>query len=183
MVKRESDYRGTHNYGRGPILFGFRNFILQNMGMDLPNHVNLTPPYQIAFSIHSSSRDHRNLDFASQITALRDLSDQNIVVNSYQFSELSMEEEIEIIARSSILITACGGGVVSSMFLPRGASLVMYYAETKEHVANAKLDFDYMNNMGYVRTHWLPTKRMNEQTSLKTFAQMIQNEIEVITLQ
>jgi hypothetical protein len=94
-----------------------------------------------------------------------------------------MEEEIEIVAQSSILVTACGGGAASSMFLPRGSSLVMYYAETKERIADAKLDFDYMNNMGYVRMHWLPTKHMNEETSLNTFVQLIQNEIETITLQ
>jgi hypothetical protein len=181
--KRESDYRGTHNYGRGPVLFAFRNFILQNMGMHWPDRVSSTQPFRISFSIHSSGRDHRNLDFASQIAILRDVSSLNIVLNSYHFSELSMEEEIEIVAQSSILVTACGGGAVSSMFLPRGSSLVMYYAETMERVANAKLDFDYVNNMGYVRTHWLPTKHMNEETSLNTFVQLIQNEIETITLQ
>ena len=93
-----------------------------------------------------------------------------------------MEEEIEIVARSSILITACGGGAVSSMFLPRGASLIMYYADKKERVANAKLDFDYLNNMGYARTHWLSTKNMNKDTSLLSFIRLIQHEIEVISL-
>lgn len=182
--KLASDYKGMHNYGRGPVLFGFRNFILRNMGMDLPDRGSpLASPIRITFSLHSSGRDHRNLDFASQISVLRGLADHNIVVESYQFSELTMEEEIEIIARSSILITVCGGGAVSSMFLPRGASLVMFYAEQKERVANAKLDFDYMNNMGYVRAHWLSTKNMNAAPSLDAFVKLIQNELEVISLQ
>jgi hypothetical protein len=177
-----SDYRGTHNYGRGPIILGFRNFMLRNMGLELPSRVSAVFPIRITFSLHSSGRDHRNLDFASQISALGALSDPRIIVGSHQFSELSMEEEIEIVAQSSILITACGGGAVSSMFLPRGASLIMYYADKKEGVANAKLDFDFLNNMGYVRTHWLSTKNMNKQTSLESFIRLVLHEIEVILL-
>lgn len=180
--KLASDYERMHNYGRGPVLFGFRDFILRNLGMDLPARAETTTPIHITFSLHSSGRDHRNLDFTSQIAALEALSDPRVTVESYKFSDLSMEKEIEIVARSSILITACGGGAVSSMFLPRGASLVMFYAERKEGIANAKLDFDYVNNMGYVRTHWLPTKRMDEAQSLDALTNLIQNELETLSL-
>ena len=182
--KLKSDYEQMHNYGRGPLLFSFRNFILKNTGKNLPNQLNSTLPLQVTFSIHSSGNRHRNLDFSSQISAVKQaFSNESVAVKSYQFSELSMVDEISIIARSSILVTACGGGAVSSMFLPRGASLIMFYAEPKERVANAKLDFDYMNNMGYARTHWLPTKNMNEKTSLDSLVQLIRNELEIMSLQ
>jgi len=181
--KHASDYSHMHNYGRGQVLFGFRNFILKNTDASLPSHVSSTSPIRITFSLHSSSSKYRNLDFASQIAALTTLPDSHVRVQAYQFSQLSMEEEIQTISRSSILITACGGGAVSSMFLPRGATLIVFYAEQKDRFANAKLDFDYLNNMGYVRTHWLPTKNMHEQTSLDSFVQLIKHELELISLQ
>lgn len=184
--KRLTDYKGMHNHGRGPVLFGFRNYVLQSFGMDLPDQVrSIASPIRITFSLHSSGRNHRNLDFASQIVALKDRLGSKVVVESYNFSDLSMEEEIEIVAQSSILITACGGGAVSAMFLPRGASLIMFYAEQQEGVANAKLDFDYLNNMGYVRTHWLSTTNIMHSNgpSLDPFVALIQNELEVIALQ
>lgn len=179
--KRVSDYEHMHNYGRGPTLFDFRNYILKNLNMQhLPDRISSTLPLRISFSVHSSNRDHRNLGFEAQIAALKSLSDPKMLVNAYQFSELSMEQEIEIVAQSAILVTACGGGAASSMFLPRGASLIMFYSGHKERIPNAKLDYDYVNNMGYVRTHWLAKR---EDSFTDAFVALIQNEIEVISLQ
>lgn len=168
--KRIEDYQRPHNVGRGPVLWGFRNFVLQNMGLShLPTRVSSAPPIRVTFSIHSSGRAHRNFDFQRQIDALQEafaLSTSNVIVKAYQFSKLSMSKEIEIITSSHVLITICGGGAMSSMFLPRGASLILYYSHELEGIENAKLDYDYLSNMGYTKTHWLSTQDMDSDSSL-----------------
>jgi hypothetical protein len=179
----DRDYETTQNHGRGGMIYEFRNFMLRNMGY--PVEFDHKPPFRIVFSERSSNIGHRNLDFAKQKEILaRSFNPSYVSVESYVFSELSLTEQLDIASQTSIYITTCGGGAVTSMFMPRGSSVIMYYLEYggvvhgKETGKPARLDWDLFNNMAYLKVHWLPVGTMGMDADVQAFLLLIQHELD-----
>ena len=79
---------------------------------------------------------------------------------------------------------------MTATFLPRGATLILYYDEQGGYnFANnfnitgdpAFLDWDLMNNMSYLRVHWLPIGTMNTDAGIDMVVHLIQHEVEAIS--
>jgi hypothetical protein len=179
----EEDYKSTHNHGRGGMLYEFRNYMMANIG--LPLDYNHKPPFRVVFSEKSSNIPTRNIDFTSQIDLLRKSFNPNYVsVESYIFKDLSLSEQLEIASQTSIFITGCGGGAVTATFLPRGASVLLYYLEdggvkdNKETGTPARLDWDLFNNLGYLKVHWLPKRSMQKEPDMRSLALLVQHELD-----
>lgn len=177
------DYETTQNHGRGGMLYEFRNFMMHNL--DIPSHYVHRPPFRIVFSESSSSIGHRNFDFSQHKKLLQEsFHTSYATVESYVFSELSMTEQVKIASEASIFITSCGGGAVTSMFLPRGSSAIMFYLEYggvvqgKQSNQPARLDWDLFNNMSYLKVHWLPGGTMKEESNLRAFLLLVQHELD-----
>jgi hypothetical protein len=178
-----TDYETTHNHGRGGMIYEFRNFMLQNLG--LPIELEHKPPFRVIFSENSSNADYRNFDFSKQKKLLQQSFHPSYVsIKSIVFSEVSLEEQLEIASQASILITACGGGAVTSMFLPKGSSVVMYYVEDGGMANNkrtgkpARLDWDLFNNLAYLKVHWLPAGTMDLDADMQALLLLIQHELD-----
>lgn len=181
----EDDFRLTHNHGRGGLLYDFRNYMVSNLG--LPVDYDHKPPFRIVFSTRSSDTIIRNIDFTAQIDLLRRSFNSNYVsVESYVMKDLSLEEQVEIASQTSIFITGCGGGAVTATFLPKGASVILYYVEdggvknNKNTGTPARLDWDLFNNFGYLKVHWLPKGTMQSETDLKALAVLVQHELDAM---
>jgi hypothetical protein len=177
------DYETTQNHGRGGMLYEFRNFMMENL--HIPTRYTHEPPFRIVFSESSSSIGHRNFDFSKQKHLLQEsFHSSYVTVESYVFSELSLTEQVEIAGQTSIFITSCGGGAVTSMFLPRGSSVVMFYLEYggivhgKESNQPARLDWDLFNNMSHLKVHWLPGGTMKGDRDLRAFVLLVQHELD-----
>jgi hypothetical protein len=177
------DYQTTQNHGRGGMIYEFRNFMLKNMG--IPIEYNHKPPYRIIFSENSSNIGHRNFDFTKQKELVQQSFDPSYVsVESYVFSEMSVAKQLEIASQASIFITSCGGGAVSSMFMPKGSSVIFYYLEDggiiygKSSGKPARLDWDLFNNMAYLKVHWLPVGTMQTDADTKALLFLIQHELD-----
>jgi hypothetical protein len=89
----------------------------------------------------------------------------------------------------TIFVSACGGGSATAYFLPRGSSLVLYYNETggMDYFSNenktggqALLDWDLMNNLGYLKVHWLPIGSMDELEGLDALVSLVKHEMDGI---
>ncbi|GKZ00216.1 hypothetical protein MPSEU_000974500 [Mayamaea pseudoterrestris] len=182
----ESDYELTHNYGRGGNLFAFRNFMVQNL--KLPNPVARTKsPHRIVFSSRSSDIPSRDIDFAMTINALKQAF-PNDIVEGFIMKDLSLLEQIEIATQTSIYITVCGGGAVNAMFLPRGASAIIYFSEDGGVVENhltylpARLDWDLFQHMSHLRVHWMPrnTFKRNNSIDLQALIDLVRHELYVM---
>ena len=93
---------------------------------------------------------------------------------------------MEIASQTSIFITGCGGGAVTATFLPKGASVILYYVEdggvrnNKNTGTPARLDWDLFNNFGYLKVHWLPKGTMQSETDLKALAVLVQHELDAM---
>lgn len=179
----DRDYQLTHNHGRGGLMYEFRNFMLKNM--EIPIALDHKPPFRIIFSEKSSDIGHRNFDFSVQKEWLKQTFHPSYVtVESYVFSKMTLKEQLEIASQASIFITSCGGGAITSMFMPRGSSVIMYYLEDGGVVGNkltgkpARLDWDLFNNLAYLKVHWLPAGTMKTESDTKSLIFLIQHELE-----
>lgn len=178
------DYKITHNHGRGAMLYEFRNFMLSNIGLPITT-VNPNPPYKIVFSLSSSDIPARNLDFEKQMATLQhDFPEAKI--EAYSMKDLSVKEQVKLASETSIFITMCGGGAVTGMFLPKGASVILYYLEhggveygVLTHLP-AQLDWDLFNNLSHLRVHWMPTQTMDQRVDLRALTLLVRHELEMI---
>jgi len=141
----------------------------------------MNEPLVVLFSSYSSTT--RSQSFKSQVKSLRntiqdkdklqlygiDNDDIEIQVQSYTFSELSLEEQITLASNAAIFVTISGGGAVTASFLPRGGSVMLYYRETGGVKNNdntglpARLDWDFFNHAGYLHVHWIPVGSLNKR--------------------
>jgi hypothetical protein len=184
----ESDYESTHNHGRGGMLYDFRNFMMRNLDIPIESvavaaATGAARRHRIIFSQKSSNS--RNLDFEKQIISVRQ-NFPHAQVETYIFEELSLQEQMEAVSDASIYVTLCGGGAVTGMFLPKGASLIVYYSETGGNRDNvdtykpALLDWDMLNSMSYLRVHWMPQDTIEEPLDEKALLHLIRHELELI---
>ncbi len=179
----DDDYKITHNHGRGGMLYEFRNFMMSNIGVPLQyTHI---PPFRIVFSEKSSENQMRNLDFRRQKEVMRKtFNPQYVTVESYVFKDIPLVQQVEIASQTTIYITGVGGGAVTATFLPRGASVFLYFLETggveggRDSGKPARLDWDLFNNLGYLKVHWLPRGSMHKETDLRSLVFLVQHELD-----
>ena len=74
------------------------------------------------------------------------------------------------------------------MFLPKGASLISFYNEIeKGGDTRARLDWDLLNNLSYLRVHWLPRpqnfygKGGPSVADYQAFLSLIDHELDIIS--
>ena len=189
---QKDDYDEIFNHGRGPLLLEFRNYMLQNIGIPWETPmVNKDEKFRITFATNSSR--FRVTDFQTHVDALNQsvLSDE-IEIHRYKMSDLSLKDQVSIASNSAIYITAAGGGAVTGMFLPEGASLIVFYAVDGGRIRNkptglpALLDFDILNNLSYIQVHWIPMPTEFDKSSgefvfspleLETFVELVKHEL------
>lgn len=187
----DEDYHVMHNHGRGSHLWKLRNFMVENVLGDAAaastSQSSSKPPYKIVFSVGSSKTNQRNMDFSLQQEAVRKEFGDMVEVQAVKMKNLPLKEQVQLASQASIYISVCGGGAVTATFLPRGASLFLYYDEDGGQHQNvktflpARLDWDLLNNLGYVRTHWLPTHTRDDDIPL--LVQLIRHELDIISHQ
>jgi len=191
--ERRKDYTFVQNNGRGPLLFAFRNYILDNLGINQelnhqPNNNQLS--LRIAALI-SESKWSGPQDFRQQIEAIRGaFPTVRFSLETYNMSSISLEQQVEIATKCSIFITSMGNGALPALFLPRGAMLIIYFNDKMEFIVDNKLetnipvksDWDVWNNLGYIRVHWLPLGIKDEARGLHILRELIQYEIQEIKM-
>ena len=181
----DADYRTTHNHGRGGLLYEFRNYMMSNLGF--PLEFQHKAPFRIIFSEKSSNIPSRYIDFTSQIDFLRhSFNSKYVTVESYVFKDMSLIDQIEIASQAAIFITGSGGGAVTATFLPKGASVLIYFLEDGGVIGNrdtgkpARLDWDLFNNLAYVKVHWLPKRTMHTEPDMLALKFLVQHELDAL---
>ena len=186
-----SDYHTTHNHGRGGQFWRFRNFMMTNLGFNVSD---APPPMVggsdglplIVFSEHSSKLGARSFSFTKHIERLQEVLKGTAQVQSYTMKKFSLQQQAALVSRAAIYVTGCGGGAVSAAFLPRGASLILYYQELGGVENNrrvglpARLDWDYFNNVAYNRVHWMPSSNRTTDIDVDALVVLVQHDLEMI---
>lgn len=196
---RPKDYVSSHNMNRGASLYRFRNYMLSNIGVStapLRSIIDKKSKFKVVFSVNSSSNWARITNFKEHAKRLREGLDQkyDMEIVMVQLSRLKLVEQLELMTTTSILVTVCGGGAVSATFLPKGASLFVFYNDEEgDGRTPARLDWDMFNHLGYLRTHWLPRVRKSEtrpflassadpqEIDFEAFVNLVDHELDTIS--
>jgi hypothetical protein len=178
----------VHNVGKGPQLYQFRNFMIRNMGLPVvPPSLVQQQQFHILLNAHSSRDAERDFGLEEQHRVLT-AAFPTTRVSVVKLSDYTLQEQVELVSqRTNIFVSTCGGGSMTAFFLPRGASLILYYAEKSGFNFDkfaltggpAILDWDLFNNVGYLRVHWLPIGTMNTQEGLEALMYLIRHEMDV----
>lgn len=182
------DYETTHNHGRAGFFYEFREYAMRNL--KVPQKPWNQGPLKIIFSRESTAKRTRQVDFNPEIRLLQEHFDPSeVVVEAYKMSKYTLAEQAALVGDAAIFVTACGGGAVTATFLPRGASLLIYYKENGGIRNNrgtgkpARLDWDIFNNLGYLHTVWVPQLSKYHEEDTKHFLSLIVHEINAIRRQ
>ena len=158
--------------------------MMRNLGLR-QQYSRPRPPFRIVFSMASTTT--RRLDFRDEIEVLRNnLDPEMVLIEEHYFYNYTLPKQAELTSQTSIYISSCGGGAVTSMFLPQGASAFLYYPTDSGHQTHdfkltgtpARLDWDLFNNLGYVRVHWLPQN--SKKRDLDMFLDLVRHEVGIL---
>jgi hypothetical protein len=177
----------VHNVAKGPLLYNFRNYMVHNLGLPL-----VPPPqskFKIVLSAHSSNDGARDVSFDNQFRFLNKAFPVVASIETVQLANLTLKEQVELASTTNIFVTTCGGGAMTATFLPRGASLILYYqasggfdfSQFNQTGGAAYLDWDLFNNAAYLRVHWLPIESMNTREGLEALMYLVRQEMDVFS--
>lgn len=177
-----------HTIGRGPLFFQFRQFMVQNLLGSSTSIAKAQKP-KVVLSIHSSTDLGRDLDFVNAISNLKKNFGAIADIQAVEFAQMSLVEQVVLARSSSIFVTVCGGGAFTATFLPRGASLILYYDDrggakfTNNRLVPtntpARLDWDLWHNAAtHLRVHWLTLQELNTPQGLQSLMQLVKYELD-----
>jgi hypothetical protein len=195
-----NSYRTKNHIGKGGLLWRFRNYCLNNLGLVDRNNDNNNnnnqgdgvenkppPKLKIVLSMPSSTTmlAGHTVDLSKHEQYLRQkYKDQNniIEVESHKLEDLELIDQIQLAMETTVFVSLCGGSSVTGMFMPKGTSLVVYYSEIggrKQSNPLARRSWDILNNLSYLRMHWLPTATMDTEQDMAAFLDLIDHEIKL----
>jgi len=152
-------------------------------------------PWKITFSVNSSQNPSRRRNMERQIEVAQkvfppgETNELGIVVESVQLDQLTLEAQTNLMDETAVFVSVMGGSASTAMFLRRDTSLILYYNDIDDFVKgkNSKtvdgstmpnrMDWDFWNNASYLRVHWLPIQTMDSENDLKSFARLLQVEV------
>lgn len=147
--------KGECSIGRGLWLWEFRRYLIGNV---LGQYSALHEPRNqglITFSLPVGTTH------ADKVTHFEDVVEEARKVFGSQrvkvvdMATLTMKEQVELVRVSAVYITNHGGGSASAVFLPRGATLIIYHGIGRKGEPKM-LDRHFWNSLGYARVLWVP---------------------------
>jgi hypothetical protein len=175
----DSEMEYPVNYQRAMEFRQFRNYLLTKAGLSAESNAitEIDAPVIILFSERSSSDSRRSLDFSTEILLAKNISLQNpmnISVHTMNHKNMTLTAQLELVSKTSIFVTAAGGGSFPAFFLSKGALLIIYGDP------NMHLDSEIYNNYGgQVRVHWMSIHSKEKDTFL--FYHLLLEEIETLS--
>jgi hypothetical protein len=169
---------GDCSVGRGPQWYRFRNFLLQKLfGPQRSCELELShksPVGYITFSLPiGSSRPNSVHWFEEEIRLAKQKYGED-AVRVADMSNMTWQDQAELIVNSAVLLTNHGGGGVVSMFLPVGSSAIVFWHDKHRY------DHNFYESAGYFRPLWVS---VGEREYVNRTMAMIEREVEKTALQ
>jgi hypothetical protein len=198
--QRLADYEVARNAARGPLLWKFRSFLLRNYLRSASDRDKQIHPLQVESlvtdGITSSGNVHRIVfvessssrsglqNFARQRQFLAsELSPSQVRIDFIPTASKSFLDRMVDATRTTFYICVMGEDAVPAFFLPRGGTLILFYNDLNETIANAptknpvKVNWDFWNNLSHPRVHWLPLSTSTSEADLRLLRDLILDEL------
>lgn len=167
--KRDFDW--PLNMGRGGLFRRFRHFMMTNMGVNSRAPIQRKPYYKIVVAASSSDKpDRADVNFDTQVGILRKAFEDRAQIMVQNMTSMSAKEQLELASTTAIYMTVVGGGSVTGFFLPKGATVILFYGVKK-------LDWDFWNNFPDVNVHWMPLDHMHAKEDLISLVELVGKEL------
>jgi GDP-fucose transporter C1 len=173
---------GPHvcNEGRAKMLWEYRNWLLEAASGD----PKLVPcQHNILVGSNSFKRAINNWDAVAQ--AVRDKF--GLPARRIDWAQLSVDEQLQLASNTTLYLAMCGGSASPAMFMPRGATMIVWCNEYKldwnlyNHMSHLRvIFFDVKNNMVDVKqalsataealTQWVPWRDASAECPPGSFA-------------
>lgn len=158
---------GDCTTGRSSQRYRFRNFVLENiLGTKRFTELNgQTPQVHITFSLPGGSSRPSEVSFFENFIAAAEVRYGSHRIRVEDMAKLSFKEQAELALNTAIFVTNHGGGSSTSIFLQKGASVLLY------HTPEVKFDRRYYETLSYLRTVWIHPKDYNNTEKLMGMAE------------
>jgi hypothetical protein len=166
---------GDCSIGRGPQWFRFRRFLLDKLfgPKESCEIAEKGPIGYITFSVPVGSSRATFVSMFEEEIKLAKAKYGEEVVRVVDMATISMREQAALVANSAVFLTNHGGGGVVSVFIPAGASVIIYWH------GGARRDINFYESAGYFRPIWLSEQ---ERPYLNRTMAIIEREVEKTAL-
>lgn len=158
--------KGECTIGRGLWLWEFRRYLLGNiLGKKLAQREAQNQGF-ITISLPVGTTHANKVTYFEDVieTAKKRFGSER--VKAVDMAKLSMPEQAQLVRESTVYLTNHGGGSASAVFLPRGATLIIYHGIGRQGEPKM-LDRHFWNSLGYARVLWVhPTDHHNVEKSM-----------------
>ena len=177
-----------HNQGRGSLLWSFRNYCLQNLG------ISTSSTSQSVFRDRSETGDSK--DTSSDVRIVLSVQTQlseflssamshhdQVEIESHDFSnDEDIVSRIKLMIGTTVFIGNCSDATTTAaLFLPKGASMVLLFNDNHggdETSESACLEYkNLLNNLSHVFVHWLPVSVIQTQEGREILLDIVQRAI------
>jgi hypothetical protein len=136
-------------------LYRFRNWVIRNaLGPNFDETIELEErplPHKILVSLPVGNT-HENVEWFGDIVPALQERYGNESVTVVDLATFSMEEQIRLVLSTQVLLTNQGGGSMTSTFLRRGSTLLLFHT-------GGMFDLFFYKAQGYIHTKWLPATK------------------------
>ena len=151
--------KGECAIGRGAYLWGFRKYLLQNIfgvaaAKQLVDERPSPETGYITFSLPIGTTHPDKVTMFEDMIAATKARHGKDRVQVVDMAKLSIDEQARLVQNTIVYITNHGGGSASAVFLPRGATLMIFHGIGR--LGEPKmLDRHFWNSLAYARTLWI----------------------------
>ena len=162
----------------------FRQHVMENLGLGHLAVISREAPHRVVVSLSASDIPARRIKFTEELETLKEIKNAN--VETHIMKKLSLTEQLELAGQTAVYMTPCGGGAVTGMFLPEGASIIIYYQHNGGVQNNrgtglpGMLDWDIFSAMSHLRVHWYPMAARHDYVGQAGLLFLVKHELFLI---
>jgi hypothetical protein len=171
----------SNNIGRGALFWKFRNYCLQNMGLQNEGHRAQEMPLKITFAV-ASEQELKIYQDAVKTT----IKGHNVQMEMIEIGKMdAWMDQVRTAMTTTVFVTASSRAAALATFLPWGATVIIISPNDGTTNGNSnpmtfqRQDLDVLNHLSYVGVHWLPGAPISFKQNIAVFLDIVGQQIKI----
>jgi hypothetical protein len=168
------------NAGRGRDFWMLRNFLMSGAGLNpkkTPCAINILFSTRVAdYKFMSTKNWHAMASLAEKKLGVR--------ARALELAKFSVNDQMYLVSQSTVYVTVCGGGAHTGIFLPWGASLIIFCPHKNRDyptTAGTHEDASLWNSLPYVSSvTWIGTHNHNVKLKEDSIMSVLEGVMQVL---